>query len=276
MSDKGISELSAQARDIIRDGASTDGPSDQDRDRVRASVMLAIAGGAAATTAAATAEAAEATTAAASATGAAAGGTGMGLAAKLSIVVALAVGGGTGVFLAKSSSNNSASVAAPSAPAIPASVATPPSASPSAPPPSDSPIAAPEVEVEVEVEVDELVASRPARIKKPAAQRRMPEPKTAVDLSLAQLEQERSLLDLASKALRAGKPKRALEIIDKSATLFPKPSLAQERTATRILALCALGRYFKADAAIERFRHNYPSSAHGTRIARACRRSATD
>ena len=63
---------------------------------------------------------------------------------------------------------------------------------------------------------------------------------------------------------------RALALLDEAATLFPDGRLTQEHQASRILALCALGRKSDASAALERFRQRYRSSAHLGRIERAC------
>ena len=57
---------------------------------------------------------------------------------------------------------------------------------------------------------------------------------------------ELTLLRQAQKALRDGAPRRALELAERHATLFPHSQLGLERGALRVFALCALGR--KADA----------------------------
>jgi hypothetical protein len=57
---------------------------------------------------------------------------------------------------------------------------------------------------------------------------------------------ELTLLRQAQKALRDGAPRRALELADQHAKLFPGSQMGLERGALRVFAFCALGR--KADA----------------------------
>jgi hypothetical protein len=57
---------------------------------------------------------------------------------------------------------------------------------------------------------------------------------------------ELSLLRQAQQALREGQARRALELAERHASLYPHSQLALERGALRVFAFCALGR--KADA----------------------------
>jgi hypothetical protein len=69
-----------------------------------------------------------------------------------------------------------------------------------------------------------------------------PLPAAAPDPLLAEL----TLLRQAQQALRDGSPRRALELAERHAALYPRSQLALERGALRVFAFCALGR--KADA----------------------------
>jgi hypothetical protein len=76
-----------------------------------------------------------------------------------------------------------------------------------------------------------------------------------------------SLVRAAYDALRAGDAARALATADEHARKHPRSALAPEREATRILALCALGRTAAARDALDRYRAAFPPSP---RLARTC------
>jgi len=71
-------------------------------------------------------------------------------------------------------------------------------------------------------------------------------PMPAVVPSPDPLLAELSLLRQAQQALRDGQARRALELAERHASLYPRSQLALERGALRVFAFCALGR--KADA----------------------------
>ncbi|HSZ83724.1 MAG TPA: hypothetical protein VLA14_15670 [Polyangia bacterium] len=71
-------------------------------------------------------------------------------------------------------------------------------------------------------------------------------PAAAVVPSPDPLLAELSLLRQAQQALRDGQARRALELAERHASLYPRSQLAFERGALRVFAFCALGR--KADA----------------------------
>jgi hypothetical protein len=71
-------------------------------------------------------------------------------------------------------------------------------------------------------------------------------PALAVVPSPDPLLAELSLLRQAQQALRDGQARRALELAERHASLYPRSQLALERGALRVFAFCALGR--KADA----------------------------
>jgi hypothetical protein len=59
---------------------------------------------------------------------------------------------------------------------------------------------------------------------------------------------ELTLLRRAQQALKAGAPRRALELAERHALLYPDSQLALERGALRTFAFCALGRKTEARA----------------------------
>lgn len=72
-------------------------------------------------------------------------------------------------------------------------------------------------------------------------------------------------------ARRAGQPARALELLDRHASLYPHGVLAEERDAERALALADLGRVAEARAAIEAFLRAHPGSPLAARLRERAR-----
>ena len=154
-------------------------------------------------------------------------------------LVGLGVAGG-GLYLALAPESRPAP-AVVSVPANPAPVVAPPAA-----PALESPTPmAPQAE--------------PAPKRSPAASR-----------SADNLAQEVAILSRASAELRAGRPAAALKALDEHQREFPSGVLAQERTAARIQALCALGRTKEAQPELARLSRTSPNSPHVARARKAC------
>jgi hypothetical protein len=85
------------------------------------------------------------------------------------------------------------------------------------------------------------------------------------------LAEEVALLSRAETELRAGRPAKALLALAEHQRKFPRGALAEERTAARIQALCALGRNDEANAQLRQLMHISPNSAHEERARQACR-----
>jgi len=81
------------------------------------------------------------------------------------------------------------------------------------------------------------------------------------------LAQEVALLSRAAAALHDGNPTQALVALNEHEQKFPRGWLAEDRTAARIRALCALGRSTEADAVAARLS---PTSLHGQPVQGAC------
>ncbi|MEI9938677.1 MAG: hypothetical protein WDO69_15775 [Pseudomonadota bacterium] len=84
------------------------------------------------------------------------------------------------------------------------------------------------------------------------------------------LAEEVALLSRAETDLHAGRPAKALRVLAEHQRRFPRGALAEERTAARIQALCALGRNDEANAQLTQLLHISPNSAHAARARQAC------
>jgi hypothetical protein len=107
-------------------------------------------------------------------------------------------------------------------------------------------------------------APRPAPVV-PAARERRTEP-TEVDT----MAEELRLLRESRRALDQGDGRAALALVQTHARRFPRGQLAEEREATRVLALCASGDAVAARRAGESFASRYPQSPQLPRVRRSC------
>ncbi len=74
----------------------------------------------------------------------------------------------------------------------------------------------------------------------------------------------------AETDLHGGRPESALKALDEHERKFGNGVLAEERTAARIQALCALGRTAEADTQLARLIRTSPNSPHTQRALQAC------
>jgi hypothetical protein len=79
-----------------------------------------------------------------------------------------------------------------------------------------------------------------------------------------------ALVRSAYQALRAGDATRSLALLDEHARRFPASALAEERDATRVLALCDLGRRDQARAAYDRYARTYPLGVQLKALPSSC------
>lgn len=84
------------------------------------------------------------------------------------------------------------------------------------------------------------------------------------------LGEEVAILTLAGKEIRNGRPAAALKVLDEHQRRFPSGALAQERTASRIQALCALGRTSQAAAESSKLTRTSLSSSQISPTDRPC------
>jgi hypothetical protein len=85
--------------------------------------------------------------------------------------------------------------------------------------------------------------------------------------SAGRLAEEVEILSRAQTELHAGRFAGALRVLDEHAQKFPRGTLAQERVAARIQALCGAGRVTEASAELGRLS---PGSLHEARARAAC------
>jgi hypothetical protein len=81
------------------------------------------------------------------------------------------------------------------------------------------------------------------------------------------LAEEVDTLSRAERELYGGRPESALVLLNEHERKFRNGTLAEERTAARIQALCLLGREAEASALYKKLS---PSSLHGKSTRRAC------
>jgi hypothetical protein len=84
------------------------------------------------------------------------------------------------------------------------------------------------------------------------------------------LPQEADLLASAKRQLIDGLPGETLRSLAEEARRFPKGDLSEERLATRIQALCALGRGAEARRELKRMGRVHPRSAHAEQARQVC------
>jgi hypothetical protein len=230
----------------------------------------AVAGTKVAAAAAAAAEAGAPT--AVAGLSAAAGGSIATVAAKVVAVAALALGVGTGGY-ALIANQARAPVVTVSEPAVTAA-ARAPTAPAAGPAMRAAPVvpAANVVSAPAPVPVDQGSVGRSEPPNRPAVARPL-EPRPAVSPAPASAEtfeaETRALRD-ALATLRDGQPERALAALDAQSSLYEQGALGEEREATRIDALCALGRNDEARAAATRFLGVHPRSLLAARVRASC------
>jgi len=84
------------------------------------------------------------------------------------------------------------------------------------------------------------------------------------------LAREVSLLRAARAALEGGHAEQALALLQQHAQAWPRGVLAEERLATQVFALCALGRVAEAGATARKLESAAPSSPHLARVRTSC------
>jgi hypothetical protein len=266
-----MNELSPQARALIDEARHGEELTGARRARIRGALVAQFGTGAAVSTGT--------VLGAASTAGKVAGGTSFALAtaAKVVATIALVTGVGAGGLAVAVHGlpgielpgrphvvvHGSPSVAAGGtpniAPANASALVAPPSPNslPAAPP------AAAAVALPAPVPAAGAATSHPA-----AAMRLLSAP--VVSPAPGSLESETRLLRDASFELRAGRPERALALLDEHARSFSGGALVEERRVERILALCALGHAADAQAEGASFLRERPRSLLADRVRASC------
>lgn len=264
-------------------------PSDTDRRRVRGAITAALAAGAATVGAGATSSAAAASAA-------------VPLGVKLALAVVMLSAAGGGLAYVQRSTTRPATVQRAVAHRTAAQRA--PAALPERAPATASPaLRAPAAPIAIEAPMPpttpapNAAALTPARAHRtaPTAPTALPTapltapaalpttpltaPPTAAPTpaptptSLDELPAETALLRRAQAALTlhtVAAAREALDALDEHARRFPEGTLAEERDATRALALCVAGRVEAAQSAARSFLAAHPSSPLAHRVRAAC------
>lgn len=110
-----------------------------------------------------------------------------------------------------------------------------------------------------------VVRTRKNVVPAPAAS----EAESSIDDTLAE---EIRLVSAAQSALRDNAPERALAALSEHASRFPHGVLRDERMASRVLALCALGDEAQARIVKSELERSSPYSSHLQRLAGSCAR----
>jgi hypothetical protein len=84
------------------------------------------------------------------------------------------------------------------------------------------------------------------------------------------LATETRLLEAAQRELASGRARSALSLLDEHASRFPSGALGEERTAARVLSLCALGRMEEARRTATAFLEDSPRSPLIPRLRGSC------
>lgn len=104
----------------------------------------------------------------------------------------------------------------------------------------------------------------------PALERAPRAVRTAKSASPTSIQSELELIRGAQQALHRGEARTALTLLAEHAQRFPGGVLAQERDASRVLALCQAGDVTNARAQAERFLQRAPQSAFAERVRNSC------
>jgi hypothetical protein len=238
-----MTDLSPESKALIELARGDDEPNAVDRARVRRALGASFATGLTVSSA----------TSLAAGAGVKAAGASAGLAGSLKIAMWVGVGMAFGAL-----TTTTALVALRGPAAEPTSVArpAPPGANPvikADPPVEEGPVAEPTDTTTIPLEVtSKPTASRP------------PQP------SPSSLAAEMRLLETARAALSGGDARRALSLIQEHEREFPAGSLSEERRASKVFALCELGRRAEAARAAAEFLRTAPASPLRGRVLDSC------
>lgn len=125
-----------------------------------------------------------------------------------------------------------------------------------------------------EANPDPANARRPARSPSHAARPVAPGGDSPQEPVIDPVLAELALIQRIKDALDAERPTEALRAIDEHARGFARGSLAEEREALRVVALCEAGERARGEREQQAFLRAYPRSAYRERVRTAC--PATD
>jgi RNA polymerase sigma-70 factor (ECF subfamily) len=243
-----MNELSFDAKALIERARTADGPSPERRARVKRALVASFLG-ASATPSAGSQVAAAGLPAVVAAKSSLTAGT---VALWLGMGAALGTAASAPAVIVRMTQGAPASAAAPRAPErapeanVPEARALPTSASqPEAPPEPPAP----------------AVNDKSARPTSTPVETPAPAPS---------LSGETRLLEAAQRELASGRAASALSLLEEHRQRFPSGALTEERTAARVLSLCALGRVEEARRSAEAFVAASPRSPLIPRLRGSC------
>lgn len=248
-----MTDLDPDTRALLDAARAGDDPSEDDRRRVKRALAASVAAGVA-FGAAREAAASLPTGAVASAAS--------GTVAKVGLWLSLGLAAGlatSGSLVAISQSTRSATDALATSP-TPQQVAprSATEAATEAAPPSLAPAGVPVTEAPVGVTSAPTAAATPAT---------RAEPRSAPASTLAV---ETALIESARAALGRGDAVAALRVLDEHEQRFPQGALVEERLASRVFALCGLGRRADASRAAAELLRRAPASPLRGRVQASC------
>ncbi|WAS94886.1 hypothetical protein [Nannocystis punicea] len=147
-------------------------------------------------------------------------------------------------------------------------------------PPGEAAAPAREVPAASEPPAADPAPRRPARLQSRPVAAEQPRPVTAEQPPVggSQVDpvlEELMLIQQIKDALDADRPGDALTAIDAHARKFARGSLAEEREALRVVALCDAGEAGRGERAQAVFMRTYPRSAYRERVRAACPTAAS-
>jgi len=246
-----MSDLSEGGKALVKAGRLADRPSAADRQRVLLALQARLG------------DAALAAGAAAEASRAASSGAGAARRSKYvkwgSWVGSAILVAGAASFVPRYAHKNEKSAPATSAVAVPSAALTAAVPADNALDPAPAP------------GVPSAAPPEPTRASTSEVSRAVDSPKAQSRSSRDNLSEEVALLSRAETELHAGRPAKALTALAEHQRRFPRGTLAEERTAARIQALCALGRTEEANTQLRQLLHISPNSPLEQRARQACR-----
>jgi hypothetical protein len=239
-----MNDLSFEAKALIARVRDADGPGPERRARVKRALAAALIGTSASLGTAGTV--------------AAAGAAGKSALTASSVAIWLGIGAALGTVASAPALVVRLTRAEPAAHVAPSLAPAPPRAEARSEPslPAPASVVAPAV--------DAPIAAAPARAEARASAEAVP---SAAPPSLGD---ETRVLEAAQRELASGRAASALSLLDEHAKRFPSGALGEERTAARVLSLCALGRTEEARRTATAFLEGSPRSPLIPRLRGSC------
>jgi hypothetical protein len=119
-----------------------------------------------------------------------------------------------------------------------------------------------------EVVKEPEIPAPPSQAPAPSAKRPPPGSASVVPMTAQDMQVEIAGLRQAQQLLHSGNAAQAVAALDQLSSRVPTGGLMEERAATRVIALCTLGRM--SEAGVAAFMARYPSSVHAARVRSAC------